>query len=408
MSMDEIAQRMLEKLLTAGDRFAAGKTSRLPTLTGKQLEPYRALPSLPRKAACEQALFAARSVGAIEIKRDPGNPESGFIEKVILQDVTALAEFLGKVPLAVQVATAEKMLAAAIPEFPVLEQVIAKWRQAMRVRGAGPESAAQWRDAVSVIQFMRSRISEGMTSLPVRVAGAKLFKESKRIERIVPQTDVLLSGAIDARPRDAGEVWQEIGLYREPQPVLLAGHVEIGRERVSALLDAPYAGLPADAITSVRSAIDRVLTIENLTTFHSTAKRDCTQPALILFCPGMPSPSWRGMYRRLLASLPADVPVFHWGDIDEGGFRIASVLARDALEVGHKLLPMHMHPDDIPSEQRIQASSATVERMQHFAQLAGWDELASSIGEAKVTTEQEGFEEQLDVSHQNLDVMEDA
>ncbi|OIQ97620.1 hypothetical protein GALL_203790 [mine drainage metagenome] len=389
--MDEIARRLLEKLLVAGNRFAAGATSRRPSLTAKQLAPYRTLPTLPRKSACEEALFAARSAGAIEVKRDPGNPEGGFIEKVIFLDATALAGFLGEIPLATQVATAEEMLAAAIPEFPILEQVIAKWRQAMRVRGAGPESAAQWRDAVAVIQFMRSRISEGMTSLPVREASAKLFKDSKRIERIVPQTDVLLSGAVDARPRDAGEVWQEIGLYREPQPALLAGHVEIERERVSALLDAPYAGLPTDAVKGVLSAIDRVLTIENLTTFHSTAKRECSQPGLIVFCPGMPSPSWRAMYRRLLASLPADVPVFHWGDIDEGGFRIASVLAKDALEVGHKLMPMHMHPDDIPEKQRVQASPATVERMQHFAHLAGWDKLARAIGNAKLTTEQEGF-----------------
>jgi hypothetical protein len=390
--MDEIARHLLEKLLVLGNRFEAGATSRRPSLTAKQLDLYRKLPTPSRKNACEATFFAAESAGAIEIRRDPGNPEGGFIEKVVLLDVAILAGLLGEVPLAAQVAAAEEMLASAIPEFPVLEEVIAKWRQAMRVRGAGPESAPQWRDAVTLIQFMRARISDGVVSLPVRVAGAKAFKNSKRIERIVPQTDVLLSGAVDARPRDAREVWQEIGLYREPQPVLLAGHVEIQRERVSALLDAPYAGLPSDAVMGVQSPIDHVLTIENLTTFHTTAKHQSSQPVLIVFCPGMPSPSWRAMYRRLLASVPADVPVFHWGDIDEGGFRIASVLARDASEVGHKLMPKRMHPNDIPEKQRAQASPKTIERMQRFAQLAGWDDLARDIGEAKVITEQEGFD----------------
>ncbi len=391
MSMDAIARRLLEKLLAAGNRAEAGVTSRRPSLTETQLSPYRKLPSVQRKSACEEALFAARSIGAIEITEDPINPDAGFIERIELVDIDALANFLGTVSLSSQVAKAEKMLSGEIEEFPVLEQVLAKWRQTMRVRGTGPESVAQWNDAISIIRFARSRVAQGMTSLPIREASAKLFRDSKRIERLVAQTDVLLAGAVDAPPREANEVWQEIGLYREPQPVLLAGNVDIQRERVTALLDAPYVGLPADTIMAVRSPIESVLTIENLTTFHSMAKRDCSKPILILFTPGMPSPSWRSMYRRLLASVPSDVAVFHWGDIDEGGFRIASVLAADALEVGHKLMPMHMHPNDIPQEQRVEASVGTTERMQHFAYLAGWAELALAIGEAKITVEQEGL-----------------
>ena len=389
--MDSIARGLLEKLLAAGNRFAAGVTSRRPSLTASQLAAYRSLPSLQSKSACEETLFAARSAGAIEVVRDRDNPDAGFIERVNLANVDVLARFLGEIPLAVQVEAAAKLLLEMAPEFPVIEQVLGKWRQAGKIRGLGPDSAEDWHDAVSTIRFARSRIEEDLTSLPIREASTKLFRDSKRIERLTTHADILLAGSTETKSRDASEVWQEIGLFREERPALLAGFVEIKRGRVTSLLDAPYGGFPADTVQQVCSKIDFVLSIENLTTFHSTAKRRCNEPVLFLYSGGMPSPSWRQMYRRLLTSIPESVPVFHWGDIDEGGFRIASVLATDTPATGHKLMPMFMHPEDIPKDQRVDASPKTVERMQHFARLAGWNDIADAIQTAKVMVEQEGL-----------------
>ncbi len=50
-------------------------------------------------------------------------------------------------------------------------------------------------------------------------------------------------------------MWEELGLYREEHPVLLAGNVFIVRERVSACLDAPYTGLPAATIRGVQGTL---------------------------------------------------------------------------------------------------------------------------------------------------------
>ena len=186
-------------------------------------------------------------------------------------------------------------------------------------------------------------------------------------------------------------MWQEIGLHREEQPALCAGHVEVMRQRVSALLDAPYSGFPPATVLGVASRPERVISIENLTTFHTEAKRLCDEPVLLLYTAGMPSPAWRAMYGRLLASVPAEVPLFHWGDFDEGGFRIAAVLAEDARKAGRQLQPWRMHPDDIHEEMRVEASDRTVERMQQFARRAGWEDAAAAIGEARFYTEQEGF-----------------
>jgi len=389
--MDALARGLLEKLLTSGNRSAAGVRSRQPSLTASQLGAYRALPSFQKKRACEDTLLAARSVGAIEIIRDRDNPEDGFIERINLADVGALARFLGEIPLADQVAAADDALSGLTAAYPVVTDILQRWSQTGKVRGLGPRSLADWRDSAAVIDFARSRMEGGAISLPIREASAALFRDSKRIERLAAPVDVLLSGAIDSPPRPQREVWQEIGLFREEQPVLLAGKVVVVRERVTALLDAPYAAFPAATILQLATMPQMVLSIENLTTFHSEAKRRCDDSLLLLYTGGMPSPAWRAMYRRLLRSLPGILPVHHWGDVDEGGFRIASALAAEALNVGHQLRPWSMHPDDVPEDQRRDAADYTIERMQRFARQAGWETLADAIGQARFTVEQESL-----------------
>ena len=96
------------------------------------------------------------------------------------------------------------------------------------------------------------------------------------------------------------------------------------------------------------------------------------------------------MYTRLLSELPAATPVHHWGDVDEGGFRIAAFLSRCAAEVGHALLPWKMRPADVPESQRREAPPRTVERMVKYAGEAGWNDIARELMKAKLVAEQEG------------------
>jgi len=94
---------------------------------------------------------------------------------------------------------------------------------------------------------------------------------------------------------------------------------------------------------------------------------------------------------RILADLPADIPVYHWGDIDEGGFRIAATLAQDARTVGHTIQPWSMHPEDVPPDLRRKATPHTLDRIRHFANAAGWVVLGEAIAAAGFTVEQEGL-----------------
>ena len=391
MSAGAIAKELLAKLLEAGNKHAAGARARVPALTATHLKPYTELRSRQHKLECDETFMAARDVGAVTLQRDKLNPKDGLFERVDLVDVRALARFLGRSTYADQLAQTIGQLEPLKAEFPVILEMIGRWTGMAKVRGLGPQDAGAWIDAAKTIRACAARNQDAIAA-PVREFSARLFLDSKRIEALTPQLDILLSGSVEDSPRAATQVWQEMGLFREEHPVLLAGHVHIARDRSTGLIDAPYMGLPAATIQGVASTVVEVITIENKTTFHSEAKRQQDVAVLLIYTAGMPSPAWRAMYKRLLGSLPPATPVFHWGDVDEGGFRIASMIATAAREVEFALQPYGMSPDDVPLEMRVSASARTLERIHHFACAAGWSELGQAIREAEFVAEQEALE----------------
>ena len=389
MGLDPLARKALERLLKSADKHEAGVAVRRPALTGAALSDYRALRSLKEKENFESAMAYGQAEGAIRVQRPRHDPQ-GLIERIELLDLGKLATLLGEVPHAHRVQTAKMTVSAYLEQFPVLADVLSSWERLKKVRGTGPDAAADWSDACNVIAYCRSHVAAGAMETPVRDASARLFKDSKRIEALVPCLDVLLAASLETEARPEGEVLQELGLYREQQPARLAGDVLVRRERGTFPLDRPYCALPASTVLGLDSAPSRVLTIENLTTFHVWARQNCDSDVLCIYTAGMPSPAWRAMYAKLLADVMVGTPVHHWGDVDEGGFRIAAVLSRCAAETGHTLLPWKMHPADVPETQRRPAPARTVVQMVKYASEAGWREIARELADAKIVAEQEG------------------
>lgn len=388
-SLDPLARKALERLLQLADKYEAGTSSRPPALTSAALSDYRALRSLQAKEAFEATMAYAQAEGAICNKR-PSRDSQGLIERIELGDITKLASLLRKEPYSSRMRAAHRILLAHCAEFPILDEVLSSWRAQKKVRGTGPEAAPNWAMACEVVAYCRAQVVGGVTETPVRDASARMFKDSKRIEMLVPCLDVMLTGNIEALARAEAEVLQELGLYREPQPARMAGSILIRRERGVFPPDSPYSALPPSTVLGLGSLPSQLLTIENQTTFHVWARQAFDSDVLCLYTAGMPSPAWRAMYQRLLADLPASIPVMHWGDVDEGGFRIAAVLSRCAAEAGHGLLPWRMRPVDVPDGLRRPASARTVESMVKYAAQAGWNDIAQEVQQAKIVAEQEG------------------
>lgn len=389
--MNTNAHKALKKLLEMGDRSKAGVRSIRPALTKIHLADYQATRVLAEKESFEAAMKAARAEGAVTFTREKGYGEEGFIQRVELIDIDALAKLLGADTAATQLEQAGTQLAPLLEAYPVLSDVLDRWASLKKVRTYGPEDAQDWIDAARVVTFMTSSRENSTVDKPIREVSTDLFKDSKRIEKLAAPVDVLLTRDIDSEIREPLYVWQEIGLFREEQPVRLAGKVIVARTRVTTLLDEPYGAFSAASVTSLASTPKLVMTIENQTTFHSEARRRCDEEVLLIYTAGMPTPAWRSMYVRLLQILPDSVPVYHWGDIDEGGYRIAAILAREAKSVGHILQPWKMHPDDVPKDRRVEAKQHTMERIKRFASAAGWESLGIAVAKAGFTVEQEAL-----------------
>ena len=205
MNAGAIARDLLAKLLDAGNKHAAGARARAPALTATHLKPYSELRSWQQKQECDETFLAARDAGAVSLQRDKLNPNDGLFERIELTDVQALARFLGLSTYADQLAQTVAQLEPLKTDFPMIQEVIGRWTGMAKVRGLGPQDASAWIDAAKAIRACAARNQESI-SAPVREFSARLFQDSKRIEALTAQLDVLLCGSVEESPRAATQV----------------------------------------------------------------------------------------------------------------------------------------------------------------------------------------------------------
>ena len=395
--MNLVAGQALLKLLRRAEN-ASGKSEDGRNIglrfSSESLPAYSVIGTHAEKEACHGDLLLAERDGAISIEWDRRAGERNQILRIQLLDREALARHLGVVPRWDAVARAAQHLGPHLTEYPVLEAVLASWRRGAKVRGTGPEDVEAWRYAVAVVSHCRAQVA---TDVAVRRLSAQLTGDSKRVEQLSAPIDVLIQGEVAAPVRDPEDVFNELGLVKFPPTFLISGalQVRVGDQHVP--IDAPYLGFPPSAITAFASCetVAVLLTVENLTTFHElVGQRQHMPAAVLLYTGGMPSPSWKRVYRLLLTSLPVEARVFHWGDIDAGGFRIADHLAACAGEVGQRVELHAMSPDverlDSVSSRRALAD-AEVSMIEKLCARWNWDAPARWVSAHRIAVEQESL-----------------
>jgi hypothetical protein len=164
---------------------------------------------------------------------------------------------------------------------------------------------------------------------PYRVFSVRVFNDSKRLESIKNQLVSLARlGNPEWKRLPAEEVLRELNLVPNPTYLHLAGDWELTLATGEILTlggFAPSVGFPAaqtGQLQSVRIHAPAVLCIENLTTFHEFIRTNEQYAVICTY--GNPSPATR----RLLRLLPDSTPIYHWSDLDYGGFNILSQLRR--------------------------------------------------------------------------------
>jgi len=396
--LNPVARQALSKLLRRAEN-ASAKEGYVRTIslkfTGESFPAYFALATHAEKDACHGDLQLAQRDGAIAITWERQAGARNQIERITLCDGNALAQCLGAIPRWDAVATAANAFAVHFDRHPLLRNVIDLWRRGGKVRGTDPADIKDWLDSIRVVDHCRN---SGAGDIPVRRLSANLTGDSKRVEGLWPIIDVLVQADIESPAREAEEVFNEIGLVKFPPTLLIAGDLsaEIGQRRVK--VEPPYLGFSPPAITgfTVSAVTSALLTVENLTTFHEMALRQHESPqTLVLYTGGMPSPSWKRVYKILLSALPVAAKVLHWGDMDAGGFRIADHLAACAEQFERCLMLHSMSSDTITqvsSVARRQLIDAEIAQIERICRSRRWDKASDWIAQHRIAVEQESVQ----------------
>jgi hypothetical protein len=170
---------------------------------------------------------------------------------------------------------------------------------------------------------------------PRRVFSVHVLGHSKAFEEIEAKVGrILLDFCPAVKGLDKKEALAEMGVVDNPQHIYVSGPLTLTTG--GAILDIsrcyPDIGLPSDMIKSLTIAdigASYVMTIENLTTYYQYIKSH--RDGVVLYLGGYHN----RLRRRFLTALylyikqhGLDIPFYHWGDIDYGGFAILSHLRR--------------------------------------------------------------------------------
>ncbi|WP_435609820.1 Wadjet anti-phage system protein JetD domain-containing protein [Pseudomonas knackmussii] len=379
-----LVETTLGHLLERAERARLSGSTRAIRESFKSLaSPYWQL-NLDERDRLHERMRAAASAGAIKLEWAKLGGDDRPLEAVVLLDLDKLANHLRRPTASTTLAQATALL-APWSQHERVQELLVYWAQLKQARLLGPTSASDFVDALRVLDVMREATEDRI----VRQLSTELFGSSKRLEALSKHLDLLTSEALNAPARHWSEVFSAIGLIKEPQPFLVAGmgKLQLNNQDDCPILR-PYLGVANTVVEGYVGTPAWLLTIENLTTFHQAARELSKNPSgVVLYTAGMPSPSWGKAYFHILTALPKGTPVYHWGDHDEGGFRIAAQLAQFASRTGHPLRPWSM---DASLWQNVGHSAKAEQHraMVRNAVRAGWLQLADQI--APVLFEQEG------------------
>lgn len=381
-----LADEVLSGLLERGERARLRGFSRaIQTTFASEDSPYWRLDYAQRQHA-HVRFTAAERAGAVQLRWARQGGDDRPLENIRLLDVDKLATFLGIASRSEMMQQARAILALWLTTHPRVIELLDAWEHLKTPRGLGAESAPDVADALSVLDALRQEQGEDQI---VRVFSRYLFRDTKRIEALARHIDLLTAEQLGSPARQQEEVFGALGLIKEPQPFLIAGTGVLTLESTQGCPVAkPFIGVSGRHVVAYAGMPAWVLSIENLTTFHQASQHPDAGAGLILYTGGMPSPSWCRAYATILESIPSHISVYHWGDIDQGGFRIAAHIRRKCIH-RHAFLPWLMDATQLGGTAFSEVTETERSRMARHAHDAGWDALSRHM--LAQTIEQEGI-----------------
>ena len=329
---------------------------------------------------------AAERAGAVQLRWAKQGGDDRPLEYIRLLNANTLAAFLGITSRSEAMQQARNTLDAWLTTHPRVIELLDAWEHLKSPRGLRTESASDFRDALRALDALQQEQGDDQI---VRVFSRRLFRDTKRIEALARHIDLLTAEQLGSPARQPEEVFGALGLVKEPQPFLIAGTGNLTLEASqNCPIAKPFVGVSNRHVIGYSGTPTWVLSIENLTTFHQASQHPDAGAGLNLYTGGMPSPSWCRAYITILKSVPVQIPVYHWGDIDQGGFRIAAYIRRKCVH-RHPFHPWLMDAVKLSEAPFSEATENARSNMARHARDAGWEVLSEHM--LAWTFEQEGI-----------------
>lgn len=281
-------------------------------------------PSAGEREAFDRLLADAERQGAVSVVKGRGEARH-LTERVRLRDPSLLYKFLGRVPAHERAAAAISRLRESVTPkhadaVDARDSIIDGWLRAERPFSIGFDQADQAVEFIIALNAVLSR--DPMDRRDLRTYSGQTTGNTKLIERHASRIVGFFkqSQGLDANVSD-GEIMAILGLEKFSQPVLIAGAVSLAGTDFASL---PYVGLAPEKATDIEpvGVIRSVLTIENLASFNRHVRETLQANDVVVYTGGFPSRAVRAAIVAI-SRWPGVTRIHHWGDIDEGGLRIA-------------------------------------------------------------------------------------
>jgi hypothetical protein len=329
------AEALLNLLL---DRYEAPK-ARVRDIT--QPLDYTRIGGPAAQDEFHRILQDAERAGGIVLEKERMGRITGEFARVRLADADSLFRFLVRGPAATIADAARRTIETTVPDIlddpffkAVEEDAIAAWKCNKTFLGF---TSTQTETFIRVLRLAHGIVHIAGRDVDHRTFSRRIVKDSKALERSEGRVAQLLKRRNPNLPGDEPrEVLEASGIVRRAHLLHIKGPLSLSSDtlRIDGTGEV-FIGLLLAAVqrATLIHPVDYVLTIENSTSFW----RYCTEITgnyLALLTDGFPARDVLSSMIHLVkaARAAADVPLYHWGDIDAGGVRIAAHL-EDAFGV---------------------------------------------------------------------------
>lgn len=264
-----------------------------------------------------------------------GFDDHKFLKRVWVKSTRSMLDFMDEAIISEVIITSVNHVLAeeiVLPHHLLdLESLLGdSWGLGKQFYGCSHDASNRLIDGLKVVSFLYQNQNDAR-SIDYRTLSVRLFDDSKRIESLISLVARLLKPDTpdldDDKPESILDYW---GLSRFPPLFRIKGDLKVTTPvgNLDASQAWPFLALPPDGVvrTELHQQPVYILFIENKTTFERYC-REVSDRGLVLYTNGFPSRQWQKIFKQIDDQVSAETPVFHWGDVDVGGYKIFAFMS---------------------------------------------------------------------------------